>query len=189
MRRRRGASERREIAVRVSDAVCRALSCASPTEGPTPFAHAVGRMALTPRRITREERDWAEAEHARALSNHSPDSWWPQRLRAVVECFDGVRTAEPVPVEMHVLRVGDLALATNPFELFTDYGLRIRARSPAVQTMVVQLAAGCGWYLPTERAVRAGGYGAMPAVSVVGPEGGQELVEGTLAMIGPLFPQ
>jgi len=104
-----------------------------------------------------------------------------------VECFDGVRTAAPVPVEIHVLRIGDAALATNPFELFLDYGLRIKAQSPAAQTIVVQLAAGSGAYLPTERAVQGGGYGAMPAVANVGPESGKELVEATLQMIRGLF--
>jgi hypothetical protein len=53
--------------------------------------------------------------------------------------------------------------------------------------VIVQLAAGTGSYLPTERAVRGGGYGAMPAVSSVGPEGGQELVEETLRMVRELF--
>jgi hypothetical protein len=91
-------------------------------------------------------------------------------------------------VEIHVLRLGDVVLATNPFELFLDYGLRIKARSAAAQTIIVQLAAGSGWYLPTERAIRGGGYGAMPAVSKVGPEGGKELVEETLQMIRSLLP-
>jgi hypothetical protein len=188
MRRRRGVSERREIALRVADAVQRALACTAPGTGEIPFAHRVRRIELTPRRISREERDWAEAEYVRASRDHGATSWWPQRLHAVVECFDGLRTEEPVPIEVHVLRIGDLAVATNPFELFLDYGLRIKARSPAAQTMVVQLAAGRGSYLPTERAVRGGGYGAMPAVSAVGPEGGQELVEETLQMIQQLFP-
>lgn len=188
MRRRRGVSERREIALRVADAVSRALACTKPPANDIPFAHAVRRLALTPRQITQEERDWAEAEYERAIRNHDASSWWPQRLRAVAECFDGLRTTEPVPVEIHVLRLGDVVLATNPFELFLDYGLRIKARSPAAQTIIVQLAAGSGWYLPTERAIRGGGYGAMPAVSKVGPEGGKELVEETLQMIRSLLP-
>lgn len=188
MRRRRGVSERREIALRVADGVSRALACTTPVTDDIPFAHAVRCVDLTPRGITREERDWAAAEHERATLNQDVGSWWPQRLRAVVECFDGVCAAKPIPVEIHVLRIGEVVLATNPFELFLDYGLRIKARSPASQTVIVQLAAGSGWYLPSERAVRAGGYGAMPAVSTVGPEGGKELVEETLRTISDLFP-
>jgi hypothetical protein len=31
--------------------------------------------------------------------------------------------------ESHILRIGTIAVATNPFELFLDYGNQIRARS------------------------------------------------------------
>ena len=92
-----------------------------------------------------------------------------------------------MPTHIHALRIGDAVMITNPFELFLDYGLRIKARSPASQTFVVQLA-GPGFYLPTESAVQAGGYGAMPAVSATGPEGGGELVEAMLDLIRDLFP-
>lgn len=187
MRRRRGVSERQEIALRVADAVSRALACTTPGTGGAAFAHAVRQLKLTPREISQAERDWAAAEYERAVGSYGADSWWGQRLRAVVDCFDGVRPAEPFPAEIHALRIGDVALATNPFELYLDYALRIKARSPAAQTMVVQLAAGRGMYLPTARAVQGGGYGAMPAVSSVGPKGGQELVEATLQAIGGLF--
>jgi hypothetical protein len=40
--------------------------------------------------------------------------------------------------EIHVLRIGDAVICTNQFELFTDYGTRIQARSKALQTFVVQ---------------------------------------------------
>jgi hypothetical protein len=188
MRRRRGLSERREIARRVGDAVERALVCTVPNAGDIPFAHTVRRIELTPRSVSRAERDWAAAERERYVARHGGDSWWPQCLQTVVDYHDGKARPQPFPVELHVLRIGDAAVATNPFELFVDYGLRIKARSPAAQTLIVQIAAGAGWYLPTARAVAGGGYGAMPAVSKVGPEGGDELVAETLRLIGELFP-
>jgi len=188
MRRRRGVTEREEIAQRVADAVTRALECTRPDpDRPWPLVHRVRRPALTPRSVTREERDWAQAAYEQAVAKGDTESWWPQRLRAVVEQFDGSRKAEPFEAEIHVVRLGDVAIATNPFELFLDYGLQIKARSPAAQTVLVQLA-GRGWYLPSRRAVAGGGYGAMPAVSRVGPEGGAELVAETLGLIRDLFP-
>ena len=90
------------------------------------------------------------------------------------------------PVEIHVVRIGDIVFATNPFELYLDFGTRIKARSPAIQTFLVQLA-GSGTYLPTSRSVKGQAYGAIPASNVVGPEGGQELVENTLEMINALW--
>jgi hypothetical protein len=116
-------------------------------------------------------------------------TWWPTRLSHVVETFDQGSSWPAVPVEIHALRIGQAGIVTNPFELFLDYSLRIKARSPAPQTIVVQLAGGTGSYLPTERAVRGGHYGAIPAVCRVGPEGGQELVETSLSMLGTYFPQ
>ena len=81
-----------------------------------------------------------------------------------------------------------MALATNPFELFTDYGLRMKARSPAVHTSIVQLTADCGAYLPTERAVAGGGYSGRIDDGVIGPEGGRTLVEETVKMLKAMWP-
>ena len=60
-------------------------------------------------------------------------------------------------------------ICTNQFELFTDYGIQMKARSKALQTFVVQLA-GAGTCLPTERAVRGGSYSAIVQSNLVGPE-------------------
>jgi sugar phosphate isomerase/epimerase len=90
------------------------------------------------------------------------------------------------PIGLHVLRLGDVALATNPFELYHDYATRIEARSPALLTLLVQISGGQSGYLPTARAVQGGGYSADRFV--VGPEGGQALVEATVREIQALFP-
>jgi hypothetical protein len=189
MRLRRGLTERQEIAVRVGIEVERALQCTHPQTGEIPFAHVCKLLTLSPRHILQQERDWAMSELAQARARgEQPDGWWFKCLLDVIERFDRGNSMPPSQVELHVLRVGDAVLVTNPFELFLDYGLQIKARSPAAQTIIVQLAAGNGMYLPTARAVLGGHYGAHPAVAPVGPEGGHDLVEASLAAIGELFP-
>ncbi|MDP6506912.1 MAG: hypothetical protein QF886_25020, partial [Planctomycetota bacterium] len=186
-RNRRGISERQEIAERVADAVGRALDCTQPEpDAEDTFTHVTKNLVLTPVQVTKEERDWAEGEHKRCVEQGDTDTWWPIRIQQVVDIADGLTQADPVPAEIHILRIGDAVITMNSFELFLDYGHRIKARSPAAQTFVIQLA-GPGWYLPTERAKKAGGYGAMPAVCSAGPEGGAELVEATLDAVEELF--
>jgi hypothetical protein len=89
------------------------------------------------------------------------------------------------PLEFHVMRLGDIAIATNPFELYLDYGSRIKARSPAALTFLVQLSCQHCGYLPTEKAVKGGGYSADKFV--VGPKGGQILVDETVKQLTALW--
>lgn len=96
-----------------------------------------------------------------------------------------VGDTDPVPVEVHILRLGEIAMATNPFELFLDYGIRIKARSKAILTLVIQLSSQKNGYLPTARAVKGGGYSAERYV--VGPEGGDVLVEETVNHINAMW--
>lgn len=108
------------------------------------------------------------------------------RGQSVKERYELEKVQPRLPIEVHVLRIGDVVFATNPFELYLDYASRIKARSPAIQTFVVQLAGG-GTYLPTERSVAGGAYGAVPASTLIGPEGGLELVESTLVLIDSVW--
>lgn len=93
------------------------------------------------------------------------------------------------PIELHVIRLGDSALATNPFELFVDYGFRIESRSNANTTFLVELSGGdYGGYLPTKKAIEGKGYrGYSALVNNVGFEGGQMLVDETVNTINKLF--
>lgn len=110
-----------------------------------------------------------------------------QNNQAVIDRYRSQHGEPAVPVELHVLRVGDAAFASNPFELYLEYGQRIKARSPAEQTFLVQLCGDYLGYLPTARTVAGGGYGSLIINGRVGPEGGDILVDRTLKAIRKLW--
>ena len=89
--------------------------------------------------------------------------------------------------EVHIARFGNIAIATNPFELFLDYGNQIRARSRAKQTILIQLACGDDGYLPTEKAEKGSHYSAYVSSGFVGHEGGEQLVRVTTEEINKMF--
>jgi hypothetical protein len=108
--------------------------------------------------------------------------------RTMVRRYNLQATEPNYGIEVHAIRLDDLAYCTNPFELFTDYGLRIKCRSPAIHTSVVQLTADCAAYLPTERAVQGGGYSGRIDDGIIGPAGGRKLVDESVRMLKTLWP-
>ena len=153
-----------------------------------PFAHQVKIIDLPYRKVTMLERAAAMTEAAK-FKDDPAQKWnyaWNQR---VIDRFTAQQdgTQEPYQMELHALRLGDCAIGPNAFELFTDFGIQMKARSPGIQTFVIQLT-GPGSYLPTERAVQHGGYGAVIQSSQIGPDGGQILVEETIAAWKTLWP-
>jgi hypothetical protein len=156
-----------------------------------PLRHEVEPLHLPARRVSREEWASARAQYAELVGDDpAPGSVATGRARRLLDVIMRYhnQAEHPVfPVELHALRLGDIAFATNPFELFLDYGLRIKARSRARQTFVVQLACGRGAYLPTGKAIKGQSYGAMLSEAPVGPEGGDVLVERTVALINDMW--
>lgn len=110
-----------------------------------------------------------------------------ERGERVKKRFELQQESPMLPTEIHVVRLGEIVFATSPFELYLDYAIQIRERSEAVQTFLIQKAGCSGTYLPTERSVAHKGYGAVPASTDVGPEGGAILVERTVAIIEESF--
>lgn len=194
MLRLRGLSMRQEIGRRMANAVDDVLPVAAKDiRNGVAFRHVVKTISLPRRMITEAEaaevRDelakLEAAEAAAPVKNKEYSSIY--RCREALERYELQKAQPRVEMELHVIRIGETAFATNPFELFLDFGVRIRARSPAEQTFLVQLAHGRGSYLPTARAVAGKSYGAGVYDNLVGPEGGQELVEETLALIKELW--
>jgi hypothetical protein len=158
--------------------------------------HETKDMSLPMRLITKTEYKASQKEIKKLEAQINADPKAKDRLFRKLNSFEGdvIRRYEqqkiqPAPMynaKIHVIRIGDIVICTNPFELFTDYSIAIQARSKAVQTFVVQLA-GPGTYLPTEKAVKGGHYSAIAQSNLVGPEGGQLLVDQTVELINKLW--
>ena len=159
------------------------------------LAHKVEILPLPMRKVTEKEYQFSKSERDKykAQIDANPEAA-KQVLTSMTWNADVLKRYEiqqknpdaKLETEVHILRIGDIAICTNQFELFTDYGLRIQARSAALQTFVIQLA-GPGTYLPTKKAVNGGGYSAIIQSSPVGPIGGQMLVDSTVSIINQLF--
>jgi len=187
-------SETRAIARRMADAVVATYRAVkNEVLSDVPFAHRVEDLNLPGRKVTEAEVNAARAilapiEKKPAEKRDSTDI---SRLRwhgEVLQRYEKPEDFAVYPMELHVIRLGDVSIASNAFELFLDYGIQIRARSRSLQTFLIQLACGCGGYLPTERAVAGGGYSAIPESGLVGPEGGRILVDKTVDLMNGLWP-
>lgn len=105
----------------------------------------------------------------------------------IISRYEVQKTRESFTEDIHVIRFGDIAIVTCPFELFLDFGNRIRARSLAKQTVIIQLACGKASYLPTEKAERGSHYSAYVSSGFTGHEGGDLLVREALQNINEMF--
>ena len=90
-------------------------------------------------------------------------------------------------VEVMVIRIGDLGIVGFPGEMFTEFGLQIKERSPANHTIVCELANGCVGYLPTAESYVQGGYEATPGATAYAKGCGERLAASALDQLKELF--
>jgi hypothetical protein len=184
----RGLTRLEEIARRIDVAVNEAIAASrNDIRTDVPLVHLVRTFKLPIWMVTDQQYAAAKAEVERLSkdpANHRKMQW----QQKVVDRYEQQQDGDLYERQFHVIRLGDVAICTNPFELYTDYGIQIKARSKAVQTVVIQLTGEqSGTYLPTARAVQGGSYSAIAPSCPVGPEGGQALVEQTVAAINSLW--
>jgi hypothetical protein len=153
-----------------------------------PFAHRVERLTLPVRKVTEQEVAAAQKE-LEALKEKGEKSLRNGWLQTTMNRYQNQDQQPTFAVDAHVLRLGDVAIATSPFELFSDYGAQIEGRSRAEQTFVIELTDGWESYLPTSRAVAGGGYSAVVQSNRGGPEAGQILLDRTVEAINALWPE
>jgi len=188
MRKLRGVTQLEELSRRVVAAWEEAYQGArKEIHTNTTFVHKVKMIDLPRRKVTKPEYDRAVKAVIRLSKDPKQQRMqcWEQ---AVVDRYKRQEAGKvkPYRMEFHAMRIGDVAIATNDFELFTDFGIQIKARSPALQTFIIQLC-GPGSYIPTDRAVRGGGYSTIVESNEVGPVGGQALTDQTVDEIKSLW--
>ncbi len=98
----------------------------------------------------------------------------------------GANPVDTMPV--HALRIGDVALLTQPCELYCQFGIDIKRRSPTPLTAVVGLADGYCGYCPTIAGILGGGYSGQPiSWTRLEPYAGYKLVEAAGPMLNRLW--
>ncbi len=159
----------------------------------TELVHITEIMSLPIRRVTKSETDKAREEIQRFIDKNQgrpfdyKDTAAMHVYGGTLARFEVQQTKDMFDFEVHFIRLGDIAFATNPFELFLDYGNQIRARSLAKQTFLIQLCCDAYGYLPTEMAENGSHYSAYVSSGVAGHEGGDLLVRRTLTTINQFF--
>ena len=100
-------------------------------------------------------------------------------------------------VEITALRIGDLAIAALPGEIFTGWGLEIKRYSPARHTMIAELASShnglTGYKATSDQALRGargkGAYGTLPTMSQRHcSASGQMMTDSAIALLHELWP-
>jgi len=139
---------------------------ATPIEGPIAVGYA-RRNVRVPRRDPADQREGAIARlgwrDPRGVAPRSPD----------------------VPV--NAARIGPLGIATNAGELFVEWGLSVKKRSPFPHTIVSELTNEWVGYEPTAQAFQHEGYEALVGVNFVSLEGIQMLVDTAVELLEELW--
>lgn len=194
---------RRDIAGRIAAAFDEVLEWARrETHAALPIRHVVETVALDRRPVTEEDYrsaldTLAELDRTAAADEtgtpkerflaRSVRQSALRRSEGVIERYEEQQCEPKLATEIHVVRIGEIAFASNRFELFMDYMHRIQGRSPFEQTFVVQLAASSertgGSYLATCRGAENRGYSATVFCNLVSPAGGQKLVDETVRIL------
>ena len=189
---------RRDIAERIMSAFESVYSWARTEKiGDAKIEHRVEMLELDAWKITKDQYEaakeqyeqyksmlWTKTDDPRAdFKKNTQHSSVLKRYESIIKRYEDDR--ETRTAEVHIVRIGDVAFASNPFELYVAYQHRIQARSPFTQTFIVQLAASidAAGYLCTERAANNMGYSANIYSCPVAPAGGNKLVEETLKIL------
>ena len=181
-----------KVAKRIANEVFWALDEVDEYVSEATLVHKNIKLDLPLRRVTPKEYEASLAVIKEFASNIKRDINFADNAKLQIHSgnvgrYQVQQTTDLVGVEVHVIRLGDIAFATSPFELFLNYGNQIRARSLAKQTFMAQLSCGSAGYLPTEKAEKGSHYSAFIGSGLVGHEGGNLLVRKTLSEINEMF--
>lgn len=122
---------------------------------------AARELKLRVRKPTAARLKWARETIAKAKPAKRPS-------RPVIYAREALGLAtypDHVSLMLQTIRIGNLAIAAIPNEVFAETGLAIKSASPFQHTFTIELANGYSGYLPTAEQHQWGGYETWPARS------------------------
>jgi neutral ceramidase len=116
------------------------------------LAAASAELPLKMRVPEAKDIDWAESVLKKAKPAHVREVTYARRT------LDMRDYPAEIAFPLQAFRIGDLAVASIPAEVFVEIGLEIRKRSDFAHTFTISLANGAYGYLPTPEQQEVGGY-------------------------------
>ncbi len=111
--------------------------------------------------------------------------WRPDMFDAANREAARMPRSRKVPVNAG--RIGPLGIATNAGELFVEWGLSVKKRSPFPHTIVSELTNEWIGYEPTAQAFQHEGYETLVGVNFVSLDGIQTLVDTAVELLQELW--
>ena len=185
----RGFKEAQRIGSVMGLAAAQARFAAQPASGPVAWSSEC--VSLPPRRITEEQLARARQTISEKDASGQSPRGQVDGIPDVIFAADQIRLAHEMPpycAEIQTLRIGDVAIVGLPGEFFVEFGLAVKAASPARVTLVVGLANGSLGYVPTAAAFDEGGYEPTPwRYSRLASEAGTLCTESATRQLAALF--
>ncbi|HEX4131274.1 MAG TPA: neutral/alkaline non-lysosomal ceramidase N-terminal domain-containing protein [Pirellulales bacterium] len=125
-------------------------------------------------------------ERAKQLVAGSRKPDHPRDVAYAQRAIELASAPDEVTIVLQALRIGDVGIATSPFETFCETGLGIKQRSPWRPTFTIELANGSYGYLPTPEQHRLGGYETWLGTNNVEVNASRKLTDALLEMLDSL---
>ncbi len=111
--------------------------------------------------------------------------WRPESFKAAKR--DAARMPKLRKVPVNAGRIGPLGIATNAGELFVEWGLSVKKRSPFPHTIMCELTNDWIGYEPTAQAFQHEGYETLAGVNFVSLKGTRMLVDTAVELLEELW--
>ncbi len=126
--------------------------------------------------------------------------WWKHDIHTKLPAWDDygpmeverfqaeLREKTTYQSDVQALRLGEAALVGVPGEVFVEFGLMIKERSPFRRTYVAGFANDYAGYVATRRAFMGGSYEVWPTLNArIGREGGYLMVDKAVELLEELY--
>lgn len=129
----------------------------------------------------------AQLAHAeKLLSEPERPDRFPHERSYAQSAVQLQHSPESVRVILQAVRIGELGISAIPFEVFSEIGLELKARSPLKPSFTMELANGGYGYLPTPEQHKLGGYETWLGTNKVEVQASTKIVDALLEMFAEL---